>query len=95
MANSILMPPILEFNYPSFDMEESSVTFIGKISINNNLSQVDHIQVKILQQDDGKNGLNTELFPENIYFIKNESTDIFSIRLNLFINDVSINTKFL
>lgn len=90
MANSILMPPILEFNYPSFDMEESSVTFIGKISINNNLSQVDHIQVKILQQDDGKNGLNTELFPENIYFIKNESTDIFSIRLNLFINDVSI-----
>lgn len=90
MANLVLMPPILEFNYPSFDMEETAVTFIGKISINNNLSQVDHIQVKLLQQDDGKNGLNTETFPHNIYFIKNESTDIFSIRLNLFLNGKSI-----
>ena len=69
MANSILMPPILEFNYPSFDMEKDSVIFIGKLSINNNLKQVDHIQVKLLQQDDNKNGLNTELFPKNIYFI--------------------------
>lgn len=90
MANSILMPPILEFNYPSFDMEENIATFIGKLSINNTLKQVDHIQVKLLQQDDGKNGLNTELFPHNIYFIKNESEDIFSIRLKLFINGVTI-----
>ena len=90
MANSILMPPILEFNYPSFDMEKDSVIFIGKLSINNNLKQVDHIQVKLLQQDDNKNGLNTELFPKNIYFIKNESEDIFYIKLNLFINNKSI-----
>ena len=90
MASSILMPPILEFNYPSFDMEKDSVIFIGKLSINNNLKQVDHIQVKLLQQDDGKNGLKQELFPKNIYFIKNDSEDIFYIRLNLFFNEDSI-----
>lgn len=84
MSSSILMPPILEFNYPSFNIERDSVIFIGKLSINNNLKQVDHIQVKILQQDDGKNGLRQDLFPKNIYFIKNESEDIFSIKLNLF-----------
>lgn len=90
MASSILMPAILEFNYPSFDMEKENVTFIGKISINNNLAQVDHIQVKITQQDDGKNGLNTDFFPKNIYFIKNQSTDIFYIKLNLQYNGKSI-----
>lgn len=90
MANSILMPPVLEVNYPSFDMMKDTVTFIGKLSINNNLTQVDHIQVKLLQQDDNKNGLNTDIFPNNIYFIKNESTDIFYIRLNLFFEEVSI-----
>lgn len=90
MASSILMPPILEFNYPSFDMEKDSVVFIGKLSINNNLKQVDHIQVKLLQQDDGKNGLKQELFPKNIYFIKNDSEDIFYIRLNLFFGEDSI-----
>ena len=90
MANSILMPPILEFNYPSFDMEKDNVIFIGKLSINNNLKQVDHIQVKLIQQDDGKNGLNQELFPKNIYFIKNESEDIFYIKLNLFFDGNSI-----
>ena len=90
MASSILMPPILEFNYPSFDMNDSTVTFIAKLSINNNLEQVDHIQVKIIQVDDGKNGLNQEEFPYGIYFIKNELTDIFAIRLNLYLNNKSI-----
>lgn len=90
MANSILMPPVLEVNYPSFDMTKETVTFIGKLSINNNLTQVDHIQVKLLQLDDSKNGLNANVFPKNIYFIKNESTDIFYIRLNLFIGGSTI-----
>lgn len=90
MANSILMPPILEFNYPSFDMEGDEVIFIGKLSINNNLTQVDHIQVRLLQQDDGKNGLNTTLFPKGIYFIKNSSTDIFYIKLKLFLKGTTI-----
>lgn len=90
MANSILMPPVLEVNYPSFDMAKETVTFIGKLSINNNLTQVDHIQVKISQLDDSKNGLNVNIFPKNIYFIKNESTDIFYIRLNLFIGGSTI-----
>lgn len=90
MANSTLMPPILEFNYPSFDMTKESHIFIGKLSINNNMKQVDHVQIKITQVDDDKNGFNKEVIPRDIYFMKNDSEDIFYIKLFLTVKSATI-----
>lgn len=74
MFSKTLLPPILEYTYPAFLYESADgspleYTFVGKLSTVNTIEQVDHIQISIVSNNTNRNGLNPEIFKDNLYFI--------------------------
>ncbi len=62
-----VLPPILESYYPSFYLN-SDFTFDASLSAVNQMSDVDHVQVKIFSLHTNKNAINQNTCPNQIYF---------------------------
>lgn len=97
-----MLPPILNYSYDGFRYESDTggsvrVELPALLSVTNTVSEIDHLQVRIVSMNSNSRGLNESLFPHNIYFIKfNPSTMSsgqgrnFSIVLDTKINGDSI-----
>lgn len=93
--SKILLPPILDYNYPAFQYETEDggnvqVSFPAYLSITNTIEQVDHAQVRIVSLDTNKNALNPILFPTGICFISMQGAKDLTIKLNTIINGINI-----
>lgn len=70
-----MLPPILNYSYSGFRYESDTggsvtVELPALLSITNDVSQIDHIQMRVVSMNSNARGLNATLFPQNIYFIK-------------------------
>lgn len=57
LSNSIL-PPILEYSYPSFQYFDDYYEFIIRMSVINDIDDFDFIQVRVVSADSNNEGLN-------------------------------------
>lgn len=66
--STILLPPILDYSYPGFDYNQT-LKFNIRLSVGNNMTQVDHAQIRFVGLDDNMNALNIETNPAKLYFV--------------------------
>lgn len=93
--SKILLPPILDYNYPAFRYENDNggnveVNLKAYLSVTNTIEQVDHVQIKIVSLNTNKNALNPNIFTENIYFISMIDENELILKINTVINGENI-----
>lgn len=73
--NKTMLPPILQFSYPGFRFQGDAgqgleVSIPASLSLTNTLKEIDHIQIRLVSLSTNLDGLNKNIFPYGIYFIK-------------------------
>lgn len=83
-----IMPPILEYSYPSFPYNQASYDFIIKNSVMNDYEDFDYIEIRCIQADSNDEGFN-----KNNINIKKLNQEEFYVKLLKTANDFGIFKK--
>ena len=90
-----VLPPILEYSYPAFRFANNDggavqVTLPAILSKTNTMSQIDHMQVRIVSLDTNRNGLNRNLFPDGVMYIDLKGRSDVNIVFDTVVNGTNI-----